>query len=390
MSALDRITPVALVPYSRGLVDAPELLQVAATLQTQLVRDVNPIWGVGGIVAPFLALEDVPPGYAPLVIVDSLSAHEHGFHFAAGGQPIALIAYGDGWSVRASHELIETLCDPYGQRTVAAPSLDPTHGEVDYLVEVCDPCQVGRYTINDIPVSDFVTPHYYAPMGAEGRRFSYLGTITKPLSLLDGGYISWLTRPPVDRIYQAFAARRDDSDPQPAASIDIKPYQSVAPSFSRDWIDAHPSEGVRNLSGPDGRDTRTQGPFYAPGDAARAYGRAIETEIIRILSAIDSSAKVTPGPTIDHMRELLRRLANEDEKDFRRDFAAEPGRELAKYGISKPIGLDPPGEELPSPDEYKKVLDKLERGGFAPYFGDPDIGNLLATLGTLGTLGMSG
>src|SRR5579862_2198525 len=199
MTALESIAQVALVPYPSGLVGTSELIRVAAVLQTQLQRDVNPLWDVNGMIAPFESLSHVPPGYTPLVVVDALAGADHGFHFAAAGQPIAMIVYGDGWSVRASHELIETLCDPYGQRTAAGPlfqppspgtgarrtRVDPRRAEVDYLVEVCDPCQFSRYEIGGIPVSDFVTPAYYGPVALSGRRYSYVGTITEPRQLLE-------------------------------------------------------------------------------------------------------------------------------------------------------------------------------------------------------------
>ena len=43
---------------------------MAAVLQTQLQRDVNPLWDVNGMIAPFESLSHVPPGYTPLVVVD--------------------------------------------------------------------------------------------------------------------------------------------------------------------------------------------------------------------------------------------------------------------------------------------------------------------------------
>ena len=124
-------TPVALVPYSSDLVDTRELLHVAAALQTQVARDLNPLWGVSGSVSPFRSLDDVPPSSTAVVIVKNIPAAEHGFHLGSTGQPLALIQYGDDWWVRASHELVELLCDPWGKRTVAGPSLHARQGEVD-------------------------------------------------------------------------------------------------------------------------------------------------------------------------------------------------------------------------------------------------------------------
>lgn len=394
MSSVDGITPVALVPYPEDLVPSRELLHVAAAIQTQLMRDLSPLWGVAGLVSPFGALGHLPPGYIPLVIVEALSANEHGFHFAAGGQPIALIVYSDGWSVRASHELIETLCDPWGKRTTPGPSLDKDNpGQVDYLVEVCDPCQFGTYEIGNVPVSDFVTPDYYRPVKLEGARYSYKGTIKEPRQLLDGGYITWLTRPPADQIFQAFAPPGQRGDPEPAQdkSVRIEAYEDVAPAFSRAWVDAHPTKGLRGVSdGAADGESRAKGPFYGPDDSAKHYGRAMENEVTRILGIVESSGSGAPSPTIHDVIDVLRRLAAKDDQGFREEFASDPGRALAKLNIQKPIGLPTPLKPLPAREEYEAVLAKLEHGGFGPYFGDPDIGNLLATLGTLGTLGISG
>ena len=49
---------VALVPYEDAPVDHSRLLRVAAALQTQVERDLGPIWDVCAVVAPFLKLED--------------------------------------------------------------------------------------------------------------------------------------------------------------------------------------------------------------------------------------------------------------------------------------------------------------------------------------------
>ena len=57
-------THVAVVPYEPGLVEERDLLHVTAALQVQLVRDLGPIWGISGTVAPFFRLEDVQIGRA--------------------------------------------------------------------------------------------------------------------------------------------------------------------------------------------------------------------------------------------------------------------------------------------------------------------------------------
>jgi hypothetical protein len=99
----------------------------------------------------------------------------------------------DSWSLTASHELLEMLADPFGNRVVPGQSPKPDQGRVEFLVEVCDPSEAEQfgYTVNDILVSDFYTPHFFDPVKAEGVRYSFTGAITEPRTILEGGYISW-------------------------------------------------------------------------------------------------------------------------------------------------------------------------------------------------------
>jgi hypothetical protein len=64
---------------------------------------------------------------------------------------------------------------------------------VEFLVEVCDPSedQEFAYTVNDVLVSDFYTPHYFDPLPHEGVRYSFNGKVSAPREVPRGGYLSW-------------------------------------------------------------------------------------------------------------------------------------------------------------------------------------------------------
>jgi hypothetical protein len=64
---------------------------------------------------------------------------------------------------------------------------------VEYLIEVCDPCQASclAYSVNSVMVSDFYTPQYFDPVKSNGVRYSYSGQVRGPREVLDGGYLSW-------------------------------------------------------------------------------------------------------------------------------------------------------------------------------------------------------
>jgi hypothetical protein len=179
---------VALLPEG---VDIPvsEITRVAAALQKQVSRDFAPLWGVNATVDGFAKLEDVPLGYWPVMIVKDVP-NALGYHLDKNGQPYALVDAGPSWSLTASHE---TLADPFGNRVTPGPSLEPGQGRVEYLVEICDPSEASAfaYTVNEVLVSDFYTPHFFDPVTQAGVQYSFGSHITQPRQVLPGGYITW-------------------------------------------------------------------------------------------------------------------------------------------------------------------------------------------------------
>lgn len=194
MSILNR--HVALISESEA-VDPGALMRVAAALQKQAVRDLGPLWSVAATVDAFATLEDAPLDYWPVIIRDDIrQPGAAGVHMDDDGQPYALVTADDDvsvWSLTASHETIEMLVDPFGNRLVAGDSPKPGQGRVQFLVEACDPSEDARnaYTVNGVLVSDFYTPHFFDPVAAPGVRYSYTGAVTAPRQVLEGGYLSW-------------------------------------------------------------------------------------------------------------------------------------------------------------------------------------------------------
>jgi hypothetical protein len=170
-----------------------EVAKVSAALQKQVMRDFSPIWDIKATVDAFATLEDVPLGYWPIIIRDDIGFNAAGIHLDKDGQPFSLVSFESGWSLTASHEVLEMLADPFGDRLIAGPSLKKGQGRVEYLVEVCDPSEALEfsYTVNGVTVSDFYTPAFFDPVTAFGVRYSFTGAIKKPRQVLRGGYISW-------------------------------------------------------------------------------------------------------------------------------------------------------------------------------------------------------
>jgi hypothetical protein len=207
---------VALVSLTREITTG-NLMRVAAAVQKQVTRDFAPLWGLRAVVDAFEELKDVPSDYHPVVLfgdpdeligrlefeigdVNAARLVEQfegnrlgGIHLNAfTRQPFALIAVSDEWSVTASHECLEMLADPFGNRLVAAPHPTNPDERVRYLLEVCDPCQAICYPVNGIQVSDFYTPRYFDPVRNPAAFYSFTGALQRPLDLIDGGYITWI------------------------------------------------------------------------------------------------------------------------------------------------------------------------------------------------------
>ena len=184
---------VAMVSESK---QAPfsKLGRVSAALQKQAIRDLGPVWDINSTVDAFATLEDVPVGYWPIIIRDDINTPgAAGVHEDKSGQPFALVQAADGWSLTASHELIEMLVDPFGNRLTAGQSPKPGQGRVEFLVEPCDPSEATQfaYSINGVSVSDFYTPKYFSTVANPSDQYSHTGAIKAPRQVLRGGYLSW-------------------------------------------------------------------------------------------------------------------------------------------------------------------------------------------------------
>jgi hypothetical protein len=171
-----------------------QLTKVAAALQKQATRDFGPLWDIQANVSGFARLQDVPTDYWPVIVRDDIKTPgAAGVHEDKNRQPFALVQFSDAWSLTASHETLEMLTDPFGNRLVAGKSPKRAQGRVNFLVEVCDPCedQQFAYTVNGVTVSDFYTPHFFDPVAESSVRYSFTGTVKGPRTILQGGYLSW-------------------------------------------------------------------------------------------------------------------------------------------------------------------------------------------------------
>jgi hypothetical protein len=268
--------------------DVAQVSRTSAAIQKQVTRDFGPIWDIDATVDAFSSLEDVPPGYWRVNIRDDVhdTRGVKGVHYDDAGQPFALVQFTDSetWSIYASHECLEILADPSLNQLVASTSLIANQDRVEYLVEVCDPCQdpAFSYPVNGIQLSDFYTPQFFDPTPAQGARYSFGGALTSPRQVLEGGYLSW--RDPQTGnwwqayVYQgqlAFTNRGPNNAALPAREFidQLSPFEPYAPT-------TRPAEATRagTIS------------FERVRKSAAARGRSLRRQIESLLIRNESNS----------------------------------------------------------------------------------------------------
>lgn len=198
---------VALVNQSKRVSDA-DLQTIAAACNTQLTRDVAPIWGPVPTVVFFRKGTKVP-GDALVATVSDTSDQPGaaGYHtetpkgaayikiFTFAGAPI--LQGSEALSVTISHELCELVVDMPANKWADGPDGS------DYAYEACDAVEGDTYEIDGVYVSNFLFPAFFDPQVKKGTRLAYLKTVTEPFKMTAGGYQIVRTEPGTEK--QVFA-----------------------------------------------------------------------------------------------------------------------------------------------------------------------------------------
>jgi hypothetical protein len=246
-----------------GEIDADLVQSTASALNLQVTRDLPQFWPISATVMYLPNPKKIPAGVWPVQLAKTLPPGEGGFHSDKHKQPFAkVIATKDDptWTVDASHEILEMLVDPYGNRMQSSVAIEIVGGKIQdgtgqygYLVEACDPCEANNYayTVNGVAVSDFITPHFYDPLVTPGTRYSFTGAIKGPRQILPGGYISWVNTA-LDEWQQLMYV--DPSKPPSIKNIG----QADSSKSLREWIDSLPAakkatKASRKVNTPQGR-----------------------------------------------------------------------------------------------------------------------------------------
>jgi len=196
--------PITIVSQSTK-VSPQDLAALVRALQDQCDKHFSPAWGVYAKLSAIAADPAVPydpKGQEVIRLLDhSDQAGALGYHtdLPSGvpeGFAFVLDTVNDGlpWQPTVSHELLEQLLDPWCSLCVPAKlpgAFGKDTGKVAVVaLEDADPVEDDVYSIDGVPVSNFVLPAWFT---AAGTRYDFLGKLHAPLTLTPGGYISYST-----------------------------------------------------------------------------------------------------------------------------------------------------------------------------------------------------
>jgi len=179
---ISRVQSVTLAQVSR----------VAAALAQQVTQHVCPAWELPApVVQAYPSLGDVPQAFGVLFLMADIADAFFGFHRTVDGRPVAFVRNGETWSLYASHEAVEMTIDPVGTMFLPGPSPVAGQGEVEFLVEACDPVQDTPYHLGGQVVSDFCLPAFYTPNPTAGAPLTHSASLVAPFSVGRDSYITW-------------------------------------------------------------------------------------------------------------------------------------------------------------------------------------------------------
>lgn len=169
-----------------------QIQQMIPAFSTQWNKDLNAVWSVGRAVFTWVPKSHTPPSGSWWVVFldDSDQASALAYHDLTNeGLPISKIfvksiqSEGTSLSVGATHEICEMAVDPWLNSAYQDPN------GVFWAGEICDPVEDDQYgyKIEDILVTDFVTPNWFGHQHARGD-LDFQKHSAAAFEVLSGGY----------------------------------------------------------------------------------------------------------------------------------------------------------------------------------------------------------
>ncbi len=123
-------------------------------------------------------------------IAGALGYHSDGPDGLPYGRVFVKITQKNGLSVSSvlSHEVLELMMDPQANYWA-----DNWRENLTYALEVCDPVESDYYKVDveggSVEVSNFALQSWFDPAPPTGAKFDWLGKLSKPFTMTDGGYV---------------------------------------------------------------------------------------------------------------------------------------------------------------------------------------------------------
>ena len=199
---------IAVVNFSNQLTDQ-RVQEAIRAVNRQVVEDFVPIWGAGRICKihePVFDPADIntlanDPVFADSIIYivdEGLLPGALGFHdLNARDIPFGFVFVlnPQDWTVTLSHEVLELILDPTVNIFVPGPDPRDATNTVLHTYEVCDAVERTTYQIDEIAVSNFLTPSYFTIGEAAGTRNDFLGVGVSSFGVTQGSHIAFIDLP---------------------------------------------------------------------------------------------------------------------------------------------------------------------------------------------------
>ncbi len=229
---------ISIVNFSK--VSDAEVQQTLRAINRQISQDFEPYWFMGARLRLEGRVGDTPApqsaaelrGDAIIYLWDQTDVPGAlGYHQANNrGIPYGFVFMDlaaklkEPWSVTLSHEALELIGDANANQFAAGPHPDPKENGriVFHWYEMCDAVQADTYQIDQVNVSNFVLPAYFAGGIASGERNDFLGNAKlAPFKTNPGGYLGFYD--PAKQSNQTWAP-----DPKAQERLDAKAASGVA------------------------------------------------------------------------------------------------------------------------------------------------------------------
>lgn len=192
---------VCIVNHAPGFFSNEQILRDIPAWEQAANQDFAPAWDT-----PHVRITISKPSRGCIEALFEKSGPIRGalaFHTVERGRPKIVVYagtddyYGYSNSVSFTHELFETLGDPYTSAfNLPWSSYPVVHvgSQVEAIPvgalaidEVCDPVEAYQFRLHGVAISDFITPNWFHDQVNGG--YDFMGVVQEPYTVTHGGYV---------------------------------------------------------------------------------------------------------------------------------------------------------------------------------------------------------